>query len=102
MEGGEEDRENSLATISSDKRSSLLINLVSVFWVKDEEMAPAIRGEHLYGTVSEQVATLVYLPNSVIPPLEAPAGESGRSHDSHMTQRVGRGGRSHDSHVTQS
>ena len=51
---------------------SLVVESVSLVSVEDEELVSAVGGEHLEGTVSQEVAPLVYLPHNRIRPLHTP------------------------------
>ena len=51
---------------------SLVVKSVPLVSVEDEELVSAIGGEHLEGTVSQEVAPLVYLPHNRIRPLYTP------------------------------
>ena len=51
---------------------SLMVDLVPVFRVEDEEMTPPVRREDFDCAMSQQVATLVHLPDRIIAPLDAP------------------------------
>ena len=50
----------------------LLVDLVSIFGNKNEKVTPTVHRKHLQSRMSEQVATFVHLPDSVVAQLDTP------------------------------